>query len=213
MAPEITPVQLQKSLAELAGYVKGLAKEIYKDDFPEEGEGNGNGYDDMAGDGVDENGQMPYDDESEEMYMARMLKGFKAKKGFADAAEEASSEEDSKWDEKDAKIEGNEPSPAGDQAGTEEDETFGPGGMSYSAMLKSIGDISKVVEGIAQKVNGEQVVLSKGIVPGSGPDNRYGAQNQGGVVTREMQVEAKSRSWKDLNRLRMDVGDLPRNVF
>ena len=219
MGSEITAAQVQKNLSELVGIVKGLAKEFYSEEEETEEKDPMAPNKDAAmykNDEYDDGeGMMPYDDESEDMYMARMRKGFRAKKGFADAAEEASSEEDSKWDEKDSKIDGNEAQPAGDQTGNEDDETFGPGGMAYSAMLKQIADIGKVVNGIAQKAGAEQIVLAKGIVPGQGAVDPRGGPGQGGgvTVTREMQEQAKGRSYRDLNRLREEVGDLPRNIF
>ena len=213
----ITLETVHDSLRQLTGHVLNMAKDVYKEaDYPEgmprEEEDKpdiekmpdefGNNDDAINGDDM-----MPYDNEDEDMYLARMRKSFRTKKGYADAAEQASSEEDSKWDEKDTAIEGNEPSPAGDQAGDKDEETFGSGGMSYSAMLKQIAKLSKVVEGLS----GSQVI-AKGVVPASGGETRIpnGAQPQ---LTREMQEAAKGKSFKELNRFRTQVGDLSDRIF
>ncbi|KKN86851.1 hypothetical protein LCGC14_0264100 [marine sediment metagenome] len=212
----ITLETVHDSLRQLTGHVLNMAKDVYKEaDYPEDMpreeedlpdiEKNGPNSDMDAINGNDD--MMPYDNEDEDMYLARMRKSFRTKKGYADAAEQASSEEDSKWDEKDTAIEGNEPSPAGDQAGDKDEETFGPGGMSYSAMLKQIAKLSKVVEGLS----GSQVI-AKGVVPASGGETRIpnGAQPQ---LTREMQEAAKGKSFKELNRFRTQVGDLSDRIF
>ncbi len=96
------------------------------------------------------------------------------------------------------------------------EETFGPGGLAYQAMLKQMGISGKQAKAWIEVHNfgdGQGQVVATADIPAGGTNLRKeaGAGNQ--IVTREMQEEAKKRSWKELNRFRMDIGDLPRTLF
>ncbi len=232
-------IEIKSDIKNLAKHMLTIAKAVYDENgysdeedlgdiLPDEGapveDPIDKGMYKNEGEGYEDNGDdmMPYDNEDEDAYMMRAMKKFKAvRKGFADTGTVASNEEDAKFDEKDSNVEGNEASPAGDQGGEREDETFGPGGMSYgasgSAGTKSVASDLKALNGMVTKlagVVGKGKVIAKSNVPGV--SKGAGARNgnlENGSVTREMQEAAKGRSFKELNALRTQVGDLPAQLF
>jgi hypothetical protein len=220
MSDMVTLEGLHKGLQDLSGHVLTLAKDYYKADVD-----GPMGIDDeedisdimptedkMPPMDYKADDMMPYEEEEEDHYMARMRKAFRVAKGFADSADDASSEEDAKFGDKDSDIGGNEPSPQGEQGGDKEDETFGPGGMAYSAMLKAankqIGQLGKVV---AEMQANKPQVIAKGVVPGQGVDPRRGGQPV--KMTRELEEQVKGLTFKEINRMRTAVGDLNQHVF
>lgn len=214
--------ELRKDLGELANHVMTIAKAVYSkegmafedeediaDIAPVEDKGM---YADKAGeygeDPMDDN-MMPYDEEDEDAYMERARNMYRMRKGYAGTAQSASDEEDAKFDEKDSDIKGNEASPAGEQGGNREDESFGPGGMAYKSIKADISKLTNTVNKLAQAVGGE--VVASSVVPGVTDRNKVDKAQP--TLTREMQEQAKQRSFRDLNRLREEVGDLPRNLI
>ncbi len=157
--------------------------------------------------------EMPYDED--EMAMAyykaaKMTKGRRLGKGFAHAAQAKNDEHDAPFGDKDSTLEGNEKSPAGDQGGEREDESFGPGGNSLRAnangvykMRQEIASLNKRLESLT----GEGVVVSKAVVPARPAAD--GEQLGQVTLTREMQEQTKAMSYKAINKLREQVGDLP----
>lgn len=233
----LTLESLSKDVRELAGYMGVIAKEVlkkdgdYDDEYPEmdkmpvEGpEGASEDEEDYVdtvpiedalptGDGMEEDDE--YDED--EMMMARKatkakVKRSKAKtrrqtqKGYAGEADVNTDEHDSPFGEKDADLDGNEDSPAGEQGGDSEDETFGPGGMAYSKAILS--ELKKLTRQMSGQDEGQ--VISKASVPSGSGRQRNQPE---GIITREQQEEAKKRSFRDLNRLREQTGDLQRNLF
>lgn len=227
---------LAKSQTKLTQYTLGMAKDLYDvsdeedeaDILPDESmDKDDNGMDYPDGDDMDGGGDgVPYMSEEEEVTKRKYVKGktsvqklmnrmkameARIAKGFDDTAEtipEGKDSEEGKFGVKDTDdVEGNEDSPAGegnvmDPHGGDmgeadrEEETFGPGGMAYSAMQKLEARMAAVEKG---------KVVAKAIVPAN-PDRG----NAGSVeLTREMETEVKSRSWKDINRFRESVGDIP----
>lgn len=238
--------QTNAHLLKLTGHVSDLAQAFYNkdfgasDDFGDEAEEtvlptedlgmDKMGEDDplgMGSDGSDsEDDMMPYDDESEDIYMSRMKSVFRAtnkakgvRKGFDNSATSASDEEDAKFGEADSNVPGNEPQPSGDNDGDSENESFGPGGeasrpagaASGTYKGNSISRIAQLEKQVAELSGGQ--VIAKAIVPGATGSDARNPNGNTGQFTREMQEEAKGRSFRDLNRLREEVGDLPKNLF
>ncbi len=217
--------EVSKAVQNLATHVLTLAKRVYaKDDdqmpYMEDDDDEKKSKMSKTHDGDDDD----YMDSHEEMktkkrskmgdhddddYMDDDMKAKKSKrsKGFADSAEDAKDEEDNKFgDAPDSDVDGNEPMDPKvktfDDAGRE-DETLGK-------MVKQIADLSAMVEKMSG--SGAQTIV-KSMVPGGGErhDGREGGD--GMVVTREMQEQAKGRTYQELNRLRENLGDLPRHGF
>ena len=184
-----------------------------KDEYPEDPNGNG----------------MPMMDEDEEEVMMG-YKSYKAKvrskqamkkaaqkayvkglkKGYADAAQENADEHDAPFGEKDGDLDGNEAQPAGDMNGDREDETFGPGGMAYSAMLKQLNTLTATVQKL-QSEGGEGQVIAQVDVPTIGRISKgTPSDTNPQMLTRDMQEQAKGLTYLQLNRIREEMGDLPK---
>ncbi len=160
--------------------------------------------------------EMPYDEDEMAMayYKAAKMTKSRMRKGFRNAAQVKSDEHDAPFGDKDSSVEGNEPQPAGDQGGTPEDETFGPGGTAhrayaqgtYKALAKQVATLTKQLEALSS----EGQVIAKAVVPAV---TANGSREQEGqvILTRDMQEQAKKQSYKQLNALREEVGDLPRH--
>ncbi len=161
--------------------------------------------------------EMPYDEDEMAMaYMksARMIKSMRARKGFAHEAEAKTDEHDAPFGDKDSTLDGNENSPAGDQGGEREDESFGPGGNSLRAnangvykMRKEIARLTKQVQDMAS----DGQVISKAIVPARPAGPAEQAQEGQVQLTRDMQEQVKGRSYREINKFRESVGDLPKH--
>jgi hypothetical protein len=160
---------------------------------------------------------MSYDEEDDDFMMAmKLLRAVRGtKKGYAAAAKVKADEEDSPFGDKDSTVSGNETQPAGDQGGDREEETFGPGGMAYRAMLKGFNVSPEQADAIVKARGGDHdpgQEIAKALIPEGSQDPRAGKEGVG-VLTREMQEAVKVRSFRDINRLRMDIGDLPRTLM
>ena len=121
------------------------------------------------------------------------------RRGYNDVAAETANEEDSPFDEQQDSIEGNEPSPAGEMAGEREDETF-----NANFMVKRLNNIEKTLV--------DNGMLVKAMVPGV-PIGTRGRNDQAQTMGRDLEIQVKSRSFKELNELRTQMGDLPRTLF
>jgi hypothetical protein len=145
-------------------------------------------------------------DQDEELNMAyKSLKLAQAKiarikKGYAASAKVNADEHDAPFEDKDSGMSGNEASPAGDQGGAREDETFGK--PSYKMLAKQVARLTNQVNAM----NG--TVIAKAVVPAV-PAKDATATNA--TITRDVQEQAKSLSYKQLNKFREEVGDLPRH--
>jgi hypothetical protein len=131
--------------------------------------------------------------------------------GFAHAARVRTDEHDAPWNEKDSNTPGNEPAPAGKQGGNREDETFGPGGNAlrdsangvYKAMTTQMLALSKRLDAF----NGGGTVIAKELVPALVTGERAGDTGSP-VMTRDMEAQFRSLPWKEINKFRLQVGDL-----
>ncbi len=216
--------KVSKAVQTLATHVLTLAKRVYaKDDdqMPymddddekkskmskthEEGHDDDDAYmDSMKG---KKSKMGDHDDDDYEGDDMKAKKNKQRNKGFADSAEDAKDEEDAKFgDPAQSDVDGNEPMDPKvktfDDAGRE-DETLGK-------MVKQIADLSAMVEKMSG--SGAQTIV-KSMVPGAG--DRHDGREVGSdmVVTRQMQEDAKGRTYQELNRLREAVGDIPRHGF
>ena len=170
--------------------------------------------------------QMPMDDDEEEeegkppMFGKR---GKKTAKGFADSAKDAKNEEDTPFDQKaDSDVDGNETVDPG--KATTQSSGSAPGAGAGVATLPGMdrGDetfnvsaamaqVQKTMGQIEVALAGEGTQLAKAVVPGV---VRSGDRNQAGEgLTREMEIEVKGRTYKEINALRQELGDLPRFGF
>lgn len=159
--------------------------------------------------------EMPYDEDEMAMayYKARRMQKLRVQKGWRHAAKNTA-EHDGPFSEKDSTVEGNETQPAGDQGGDREDESFGVGGQSsrayaggsYKALATTVQALKKQIGDLT--ANGQ--VISKALVPPVTAHNPQDAGPDGQILlTREMQEQAKNQSYRQLNKLRIEVGDLP----
>lgn len=125
-------------------------------------------------------------------------------KGYANVAQQRVDEEDSPFDEQQDNAEGNEPSPAGKMGGNRDDETFN---VSFSALMSEISSLKKAVESSG-------ITVAKSVVPSprSGTRGRTSGPAEP-IMDREMQSEVKSRSYREINQLREQIGELPRHAF
>jgi hypothetical protein len=138
------------------------------------------------------------------MYRSRKAKVAKRKavaKGYNNAARQKRDEEDAPFDEQQSSIKGNEASPAGRMDGGREDETFNASFMQVTKELKTI----------REALGSAGITVARSVVPPVGTVSK--GRNAEPVMTRDLEAEVKTRSWKELNKLREDVGDLPRNAF
>lgn len=120
--------------------------------------------------------------------MSREVYKFLQEKGFTGDYETAADEEGGKWDEKDSDVRGLEAQPAGQQGGEREDETFGPGGMSYQKSLEK--RLRELEQG---------VTIAKAEVPAGGfPVDKAKIGGQSESVTREQQMQAVKTPWSEL---------------
>ncbi len=141
----------------------------------------------------------------------KMLQKRQAKKGYAASAKTKVDEHDAPFGEKDSDTgKGNEAIPAGTQGGDRGDETFGPGGMAYSAMKKQLSETNTLLRKVAAAQDGGQII-AKAVSP-SGSGNQREEQDSN-LLTREMQEDYKKLTFKQINAHREEVGDLPRNLI
>jgi hypothetical protein len=214
---------LQNDVKVLAGCMQTLAKAILVKDFPgmeEEAPAPLPGMDPAAagadcppvgGDPAMAGPGKPADDE-----LAMAFKTLEAamrsySMGFAHAARVRTDEHDAPWNEKDSNTPGNEPAPAGKQGGNREDETFGPGGNAlrdsangvYKAMTTQMLALSKRLDAFS----GGGTVIAKELVPTLVTGERAGDAGNP-VMTRDMEAAFKSLPWKEMNKFRIQVGDL-----
>ena len=201
---------IEKSISELAGHVLAIAKRVYAKDegmMPYDDEDADTDYTYPEDEMKSKMKKADEDDKDKKDDKPDFLKSRATRKGYDDSAEVASDEEDAKFgDPAQGDVPANEPSPAGEGAGdapftgNREDETF-----NVHAMQKAIADLQKAVGGSPAQT----IVNSK--VPASGQVNKGRQPGAGEIVTREMQEAAKGRSYKELNRLREEIGDLPKH--
>ena len=203
---------------------------MYKDDgrpmpMPEEGMGDPMSPSPLEEDefGMDDGGMRPEDqrlpEEEEELPldMMRSRRTAKAKvagkpvqkrrtnKGYAGVAQVRSDEEDSPFGEQQDNLEGNEPSPSGEMSGDRSDETFN---------MNFMRDLRKQVVSLRKELRGNmKVAKSTTPAPGRISKGRDAADANDGFMTREIQTEVKGRTYAEINALREQVGDLPRNAF
>ena len=144
-------------------------------------------------------------DWSKQKKSVKKAKGVKkgVKKGYAGRAKPTADEEDAPFGEQQDNVEGNEESPAGEMGGDREDETFN---MKFSALKDEIKALRKAL-------TDSGITVAKAVVPHPGAVTRKRAlAGEGeGVITRDTQEQVKKRSFRDINRLREDMGDLPRH--
>ena len=171
---------------------------------------------------------MPYamDDEDEELMTS--YKAFvrehgraglrKVLKGYADVAQDRATEEDTPFGEKDADLDGNEPQSAGDQGGQRDDETFGVGGLAPRDL--SGVDATKMIAKLQARIQKLEranepaglAVAARAQVPGTGSTATAGRGGSQVTLTRDLQAKAKGLSYRQINKMREDVGDLPRFI-
>ena len=233
---------LTKSVGDLATVVRDVAAHVYRKEgmygeeeeyedmtFPEEG-GMMGGEEEvldeevaMMGDNhmrmedkdndedptMDGSGMMKMDEDEDDedmekgMHKSKKVAKKKTKKGYAATAEIKADEEDSSFgDPPDSNIKGNEVSPAGEMGGDRGDETFN---------MKFTQDVIKELKGMKKALADSGIVVAKSIVPNPGSTTK--GRTTGGKVTPDMEMEIKKRSWKQINGLREQVGDLPKYLF
>lgn len=209
---------MAKGLGELATVVRDIAAYVYKNDMKEYGEEEEyetveKGHGAMMGEEEEEfpmtgkmpameEEEMPLDEEMpEDLELMGGRKGKHMDKGYADAAMETADEEDSPFDEQQSSIQGNKPSPAGAQMGSREDETFN---MQFSAVMREL-------RGLRKDLEASGVAVTKAVVPGVGGDQRGRTVSRGGAETvteEDLHKQVKALDWKQINRMRLEVGDL-----
>ena len=227
---ETTVRDLQKTTQELAGYVLSIAKHVY-------GKNGGAPYDEDeelpseegALEGLPPEAEVIDEDEeldampvmrSKARAGSRRLKArgtARRSKGYANSAKDAASEEDAPFDEgPDADIKGNEEI---DPAGAVKDPLFGAGDradetFNVRAAVQGIqAQLDSLVKALnAQPAPGARTIV-KAVVPAIAAKAKGREAGAGEVLTREMQEQAKKASFTQLNRLREQVGDLPRFGF
>lgn len=127
-------------------------------------------------------------------------------KGFSNVAQRTANEEDSPFGEQQDDLAGNAASPAGEQGGGREDETFN---------AKFARDILKSLRPMIRKevaaATGRKVTKARAITPPMGAIRKGREQSNEGVVTRDVEEQVKSRSFREINQLREQMGDLPKN--
>ena len=141
------------------------------------------------------------------MQKAALRKKSRMSKGYANRALRTADEEDAPFDEQQDDVVGNEPSPAGRMGGTREDETFN---VNFS---KLIGE----VRGLRRDIRKGKLSKARGPVPAPGTIRKgrtvQTATDNGMRITRDMESQIKSRSFRELNQLREEMGLLNRNAF
>ena len=121
------------------------------------------------------------------------------RKGYNNTALQTTNEEDAPFDEQQDSIDGNQPSPAGKMTGERDDETFN---MNFQSLSQDLAELKQIMSG------GQ---TAKAVVPGLG---KISKGRDGNVVTdRNFQEVIKTRSFREINALREQVGDLPRNLI
>ncbi len=232
--------EVQKSVADLAGHVMTIAKRVYAkddkdydddempymdDDKKSKSRRMKMDEDDDDKDYMDKHKKsksrrMKMDeDEDDEEYMDKhkKSKSRSTRKGYDDAAEDRKDEEDASFGETpDSDSKGNEALDPEDApksppfSGDREDETF-----NVNAMVKSMTELTEAINKMGattESDDGSQTLVKSMVPEGTARGNGRDA-GEGELVTRDMQKEAIGRTYKDLNRLREEVGDLPRNGF
>lgn len=225
--------RLEDAMTELSGHVLTLAKQVYKvevpdDDMYEEDEEKAfpEDMEEDAGVKTDEvvekkhtrryKGAKPTakvskkvaakdgDDEDSEEEKQKYLES--QKKGFADSAKDASDEEDAPFDERQSNIEGNEPQPSGDMGGDRGDETFGK-------MLTVMGEVRDLLKDAKGETKIDKSVSPE--IPGAGSRAEASRKEEGGQTPNKIELEKqlKDRSWKEINRFRIEVGELSGGII
>ena len=218
---------ITKSLGDLATVVRDMAVHVYK-----EGQWGEEEYESMekmppmdvqeeeemfeeeislADESPDEDDS---DDSSDSMDKSKTVKrasrltktGRKIGKGFADRSLKTADEEDSPFDEQQNDVKGNEPQPAGAMGGDRTDETFN---ANFAAIMDEVNSLKKTIED-----SGLTVTRAVTPPPGTIRKGREStSEDTSGIVTRDVESEVKKRSWREINSLREEVGDLPRHAF
>ncbi len=169
----------------------------------------------MDPNGMNGNGEEDYehmdDDQMMMSYKQQIKRAYRRGlvKGYADAAQENADEHDAPFGEKDTDLGGGNEATnqaAGEQGGDSDDETFGPGGVAFRAMKKEMADLKAILS----RIDGGQVI-AKADAPAIGRIAKGQVRDDGQTptVTRDMQEQAKNLSYRDLNRIREDMGDIP----
>lgn len=208
---------MQTDMSTMSGHMLHMAEKMYGDEDDEEDEK----VDDMRhkakkakalkalakeddDDDGDADDMMPYDEDDMKEYKA--FKRFKAlDKGYNNASKDRKDEEDSSFGESPGSdVKGNEPHDPAEEVngkvfdGDTEDETFNVSAMK----LQLEGALDTV-----NKMAGRQTIV-KALIPGSGDANKGREPQMGDILTRDMEVATKKASYKDINRLRIQTGDL-----
>ena len=123
-------------------------------------------------------------------------------KGYNDVSMERADEEDSPFDEQQDSLDGNEPSPAGEQGGDREDETFN---MQFQSLQKEISKLKT-------QLNKKNIAKTQVITPGISNINKSDS-GKGPVIDRDLETEIKKRSYREINALREDLGMLPKHAL
>lgn len=123
-------------------------------------------------------------------------------KGYNDVSMERSDEEDSPFDEQQDSLDGNEPSPAGEQGGDREDETFN---MQFQSLQKEISKLKG-------QLNKKNIAKTQVIIPGQANINKSDS-GKSKVIDRDLETEIKKRSYREINALREDLGMLPKHAL
>ena len=120
--------------------------------MPPEPPGMGGGMEDPMGMPGEE--EMPYDEDEMAMAYYKAAKMTKAlrSKGFGHAAQAKTDEHDAPFGDKDSTLEGNEKSPAGDQGGDREDESFGTGGNALRANANGVYKMRREIAQLNKKL-------------------------------------------------------------
>ena len=157
----------------------------------------------IEGDDMEKGGMRRAMDDEEVMDVAmkggmKKSRRRKVHKGYANTSRRRSSEEDSPFGEQQSDMRGLAPVDDWGVGGERDEETFN---MKFARMNKQVTQLQKELSAVRK---------AKAITPPIGDvqkSRRIGGG--GGVITREVQEQVKSRSWAELNHLRTMSGDLP----
>lgn len=160
-------------------------------------------------DGMMAEDEMNLDEELEMMRHEYKMAKNRRDKGYNNASKTNADEEDTSFGESpDSDIKGNEAQPAGMQGGDPMDETFN---AKFSQMVSDVATLKKYFAGQAKKQRAG--VRSKAPNPGLPNVNKGRTTEESQQSLIDMEKLTKDRSYKQINQLRMDVGDLPRSII
>ena len=206
---------IQKSFTELAGHVLTIANRVYaKDGMPYDDEENGSGQrmppippkDEVKP--VGKRSKQDEGDEDKDKVKDAVEKGYDA------TATERKNEEDAPFGEA-AKVDdagANEPTDPAEAVkkppftGNREDETLG-------GVAKAVRDLTAKMDAFTKAGEGSQTLVKAAAPPVVTRSTGRDPQEDQPILTRDMQKEATTRSFKEINRLRERVGDLPKHGF